>query len=126
MRGYKFKVPELVATIGNLDQMLTTSEIKYKRFESSTGVLKKDGTLGFEKEMKKKIDGILCEWWEKQVVDGKIIGSILRDRIFHTGVLVPWDIAQKGPAESHRWLKKVKEDYSSSLSNIDNSEQKEE
>lgn len=117
MRGYKFRIPEQVAHIGNLSLMMTTKEIKYKKFDSSTGVPRDDGIAGFKTEPKKKIEGILVEWWE---------GNDYKKDIFHTGVLVPWDIAQKGPAESHGWLEKVKTDYSSSLSDIDNSEQKEE
>jgi hypothetical protein len=94
---YKFQKNEQVAHIENLSQKMRVREIRWRWKEVSTDL--KTEAAGFEKTRKRLIDGIECEWWYK--------GELNRQR-FHSELLVPWVIAEKGKIEAEKFLEDMK------------------
>lgn len=90
----RFKEGDQVAYKDNLYLPMTVKEIIYKKVEVPTEA--KDDGSGFVKKMTSKLDGILCQWFDK---DGKYM-----EVKFHSKVLVPWEIAEEGAMEVIKYL----------------------
>ena len=96
MRGYKFSQKEEVAHVENLTLKMRVVDIKWRYKDEANGTIT-DGR--FDKERKRFIDGIMCQWW---------VGNKLKSQKFHAELLVPWPIAQKGRNEADIWLDEMK------------------
>lgn len=106
MKGYKFTDTEEVAHIENLELKMRVVEIKWKYIEKSTGQPVKEGK-GFEKTTVRRIDGILCQWGEVEG-EGEKAKKVLKEKIFHTELIVPWSYAQQGYEKANEWLEEMK------------------
>lgn len=97
----KFQRNEEVAHIENLPLKMRVVEVKWKYGEVSTGELTRspEGKPVFKKVKKRLIDGILCEWWE---------GNQLHRQKFHSELLVPWPIAEKGKQAAEEFVESIK------------------
>ena len=103
MGHYKFSPKEEVAHIENLSQKMRVIEVKWKfgyvttpNSRIQTG---ENGKPTFEKEKKRMIDGIECEWF----FEGK-----LERKKFHSELLVPWPIAEKGKEAAEKFHEDMK------------------
>ena len=96
----KYHPNEEVAHVENLTLKMRVVEIKWKYGEVSTGEVVKDadGKNTFKKVKKRLIDGILCEWWNDN--------TLMRQK-FHSELLVPWPVAQKGQAAVDSFIESV-------------------
>jgi len=103
---FRFNQNDAVAHTENLEQKLIVKEIKRRRVDVSTGkiITNSEGKSVFEKITKNKIDGILCYWFEK-TDDGKKY----KEEKFHSELLCPWNVAQKGEKEVEKWVNARKE-----------------
>jgi hypothetical protein len=93
MADFSFISTMEVAHIGNLKQKLYVREPKWKTVHQSTGELNPDGN-GFRKEKGSFLEGIEVEWWDN--------AGHHKD-VFHSALLVPWEIAMQGQKSSDLW-----------------------
>lgn len=98
MRGYHFSEQEEVAHVDCLEVKMRVIKLCWRYVEQSTGEPKGDPKEGFEKQKKKWLDAIQCQWWE---------GNSLKNGKFHSRMLIPWVIAEKGTKEVEEWLEQI-------------------
>lgn len=99
MRGYHFSENEEVAHVDCLTVKMRVVKICWRYLNASTGVPADNPKVdGFKKEKKKFLDGIECQWWES--------GS-LKNKRFHSQMLIPWIIAERGQKEVEEWTQEI-------------------
>lgn len=100
MKGHQFLATDKVAHIGNLGNPMWVEEIKFRLVNQSTGNVSsgKDGSE-FEKTKKRRIDGIICYWFDDH--------NALQKKKFHAHQLVPWHVAEQGQEKAEEWLEEV-------------------
>ena len=97
--NYRFSESDAVAHVDNLEQKMIVKEVKRRIVFQSTGEI--DGENGgFKKIERSKIDGIIVYWFEENESGKKII----KEQKFHSSMLVPFSVAQKGRSEVDKWL----------------------
>ena len=87
MSNYRFEPDEAVAHIENLGQKMIVKEIKRRKIALSSG-----------KEVM-KIDGIEVYWFE-----GEELKKTIKKEKFHSELLVPWSVAEKGKDAVTKWI----------------------
>lgn len=98
MRGYHFSENEEVAHVDCLDVKMRVIKICWRYTNRSTGVSEANPKQGFKKERIKFLEGIECQWWE---------GRSLKTKRFHSQMLVPWIIAERGQQEVTEWIEQI-------------------
>ena len=98
MKGYHFSELEEVAHVDCLQVKMRVKKLIWKYVDVPNGIPKNPATDGFNKEKKKLLDAIQTEWWE----DGKF-----KTGKFHSKMLVPWFMAEKGKQAVEEWLEEM-------------------
>jgi len=99
--NYRFSESDAVAHIDNLGQKMIVKEVKRRLVFQSTGETDQE-TGTFKKVERSKIDGIIVYWFEENEQGKKTI----REQKFHSSLLVPFTIAQKGKEAVNKWIEK--------------------
>ena len=93
----RFKEGDAVAYKDNLFLCMTVKEIIYKKVDIP--VAPKQDESGFVRKSISKLDGILCQWFDKD--------QVYHEVKFHSRVLVPWNIAEQGMVAVMNYLQKI-------------------
>ena len=99
MKDFHFEPNDKVAHIENLEQAIIVKEIKRRKIFVSTGEKDPQNTKAFIKKPVNRIEGILCYWWQNKEY---------MEKTFHSEMLVPWEVAEKGKVESQKWIAQKK------------------
>jgi hypothetical protein len=97
--NYRFSESDAVAHVDNLEQKMIVKEVKRRIVFQSTGETDEENG-GFKKIERSKIDGIIVYWFE-EIESGK---KSIREQKFHSSMLVPYSVAQKGREAVDKWL----------------------
>lgn len=97
MEKIHFKEGDDVAFKDNLYQKMNVIEVVYRIIEVPDKP-KADGS-GFTKKKVNKLDGIICLWYDLK-------GNLHKEK-FHSRVIVPWSIAEKGAEAVHKYLQPI-------------------
>jgi hypothetical protein len=98
MKNFHFEETDRVAHIENLEQAMTVKEVKRRTIFIRTDEMNAEKTEFIKKKVN-RIEGIVCYWWE----DKKYM-----EKSFHSEMLVPFEIAEKGKEEAEKWINKKK------------------
>lgn len=82
-----------VAHIGNLSLKLYVKGAKYRNVKINEEP-HDDPSRGYKKSEGQYFEGLQVEWWHN--------GEHRKD-VFHSGLLVPWEIAMQGQEEAEKW-----------------------
>lgn len=92
MSNFRFKKGMEVAHIGNLKQKLYVEKPLYKKKEIPSKV--STSKVGFDMEEVQFLEGIAVYCW---------VNGLRQDYLFHSALLVPWEIAEQGDDNADSW-----------------------